>query len=190
MLVVWAHALDDLIPACRDFEEKLIRLVWARRATLVPAPTSPSVSSTPGPVSILATSSAYPSAAPSASDIHLNEKTSGADVAVVPILKNESTSATTNAAAATAAAAASRAANSRNAPRSGGFSLGSLFGYFVSAKKDVAETHGADAEKGGSDVRPTRLLAPFYCGLACALSFCMFLFFGYWSWSMADCILV
>ena len=31
MLVVWAYNLDDIIPHCRDFEDKLIKLVWNQR---------------------------------------------------------------------------------------------------------------------------------------------------------------
>ena len=32
MLVVWAYNLDDIIPHCRDFEDKLIKLVWNHRS--------------------------------------------------------------------------------------------------------------------------------------------------------------
>ena len=39
-------------------------------------------------------------------------------------------------------------------------------GYFVSRQEDVEKS------AAGPSVRPTRLLAPFYCGLACAFSFC------------------
>lgn len=31
VLVVWAYNLDDIIPACADFENKLIKLVWSQR---------------------------------------------------------------------------------------------------------------------------------------------------------------
>ena len=34
MLVVWAYNLDDIIPHCRDFEDKLIKLVWNQRLAL------------------------------------------------------------------------------------------------------------------------------------------------------------
>lgn len=43
VLVVWAYDLDNIIPTCRDFEDKLIKLVWAQRAAFVGAP-SPSAS--------------------------------------------------------------------------------------------------------------------------------------------------
>ncbi|KAI0074901.1 hypothetical protein K474DRAFT_1647395 [Panus rudis PR-1116 ss-1] len=32
VLVVWTYNLDDIIPACKDFEDKLIKLVWKRRS--------------------------------------------------------------------------------------------------------------------------------------------------------------
>ncbi|KZT65726.1 hypothetical protein DAEQUDRAFT_731159 [Daedalea quercina L-15889] len=32
VLVVWSYALDTIIPTCRDFEEKLIQLVWKHRS--------------------------------------------------------------------------------------------------------------------------------------------------------------
>lgn len=31
VLVVWSYHLDTIIPTCRDFEEKLIKLVWDHR---------------------------------------------------------------------------------------------------------------------------------------------------------------
>ena len=35
VLVVWSYSLDNIIPTCRDFEEKSIKLVWNRRSTNV-----------------------------------------------------------------------------------------------------------------------------------------------------------
>ena len=35
VMVVWTYDLDSIIPTCRDFEEKLIKLVWNRRSTNV-----------------------------------------------------------------------------------------------------------------------------------------------------------
>ena len=34
VLVLWSDQLDNIIPLCRDFEDKLIKLVWRARATL------------------------------------------------------------------------------------------------------------------------------------------------------------
>ncbi|KAL4247672.1 Glycosyl transferase family group 2-domain-containing protein [Abortiporus biennis] len=35
VLVVWAYNLDNIIPTCKDFEDKLIKLVWSQRANFV-----------------------------------------------------------------------------------------------------------------------------------------------------------
>ncbi|KAH9938819.1 glycosyl transferase family group 2-domain-containing protein [Epithele typhae] len=35
VLVVWSYQLDSIIPTCRDFEDKLIKLVWNRRSANV-----------------------------------------------------------------------------------------------------------------------------------------------------------
>ncbi|KAH9938818.1 glycosyl transferase family group 2-domain-containing protein [Epithele typhae] len=34
VMVVWTYDLDSIIPTCRDFEEKLIKLVWNRRSAI------------------------------------------------------------------------------------------------------------------------------------------------------------
>jgi hypothetical protein len=38
VLVLWSDSLDNIIPLCRDFEEKLIKLVWRQRTTISTAP--------------------------------------------------------------------------------------------------------------------------------------------------------
>ncbi|THH31668.1 hypothetical protein EUX98_g2509 [Antrodiella citrinella] len=40
VLVVWAYTLDNIIPACKDFEDKMIRLVWNQRSAMSPLLTS------------------------------------------------------------------------------------------------------------------------------------------------------
>lgn len=35
MLVVWSYNLDNIIPTCRDFEDKLLKLVWTQRMAAV-----------------------------------------------------------------------------------------------------------------------------------------------------------
>ena len=78
-MVVWTYDLDSIIPTCRDFEDKLIKLVWNRRAAF--------------------SSSLASSAAPSTfgSDVNLTEKPRGtgaekekdsAAAAVVPAPKD------------------------------------------------------------------------------------------------------
>jgi hypothetical protein len=64
VLVVWSENLDNIIPLCRDFEDNLIKLVWARRHSLT--------SITPGQ-SIAGTSAVTP-VINSASDVLLFEK--------------------------------------------------------------------------------------------------------------------
>ena len=61
MLIVWSYQLDTIIPTCRDFEDKLIKLVWNRRSTAV------SLASPPGSVSDHSPSNG-------SSDAHLTEK--------------------------------------------------------------------------------------------------------------------
>ncbi|KAI0809128.1 glycosyl transferase family group 2-domain-containing protein [Irpex lacteus] len=62
LLIVWAYNLDNIIAACRDFEDQLIALVWKQRSAFASIDTS-----------------AAPSAAPSSagSDANLTEKPSG-----------------------------------------------------------------------------------------------------------------
>lgn len=70
MLVVWSDNLDNIIDLCREFEEKLIKLVWRSRNLLLAQspPTDSSLSST------------------TSSNVNLNEKQAGTttDVVVVP----------------------------------------------------------------------------------------------------------
>lgn len=72
VLVVWSYNLDSIIPTCRDFEDKLIKLVWKRRSAFASL-----------------ASSIAPSTAPS--DVNLNEKSDTALVtekaAVIPTPK-------------------------------------------------------------------------------------------------------
>ncbi|ETW76544.1 hypothetical protein HETIRDRAFT_480674 [Heterobasidion irregulare TC 32-1] len=63
VLVVWSDNLDMIIPLCLDFDDKLIKLVWALRGTFSLAS---SVNSTVG--------SSVPSTSNSASEIQLFEK--------------------------------------------------------------------------------------------------------------------
>jgi hypothetical protein len=48
VLVLWSDNLDNIIPLCRDFEEKLIKLVWRQRVAISAAPSEilpPTISS-------------------------------------------------------------------------------------------------------------------------------------------------
>ena len=78
VLVVWSDSLDNIIPLCRDFEDHLIKLVWARRHSLMSIAPGPSIPATP------AGTSADNSVANSASDVQLNEKPQEQETAQAP----------------------------------------------------------------------------------------------------------
>lgn len=63
VLIVWSDDIDNIVPLCQDFEEKLMKLVWRARVTT-------------GSSSIITSGSATGSVAPSttASDVNLTEK--------------------------------------------------------------------------------------------------------------------
>ncbi|KAI1784474.1 glycosyl transferase family group 2-domain-containing protein [Ganoderma leucocontextum] len=46
VMVVWTYDLDSIIPTCRDFEEKLIKLVWTHRSAFTSLASSASPSTT------------------------------------------------------------------------------------------------------------------------------------------------
>ncbi|KAH9850477.1 glycosyl transferase family group 2-domain-containing protein [Lenzites betulinus] len=52
VLVIWSYNLDSIIPTCRDFEDKLIKLVWKRRSAFVPPPSSVSPSTATSAVNL------------------------------------------------------------------------------------------------------------------------------------------
>jgi hypothetical protein len=138
VIVVWSDNFDDIIPLCRDFEEKLIKLVWRCRRMPFSAPNTP-LSTNP--------------ASAVASDANLAVKDPVITEAI-PVTEKE-----------------------RNNVRSKSMSKKSRWGWSWRA---TPEKQGAsddlDLEKEASSVtkgpRPIRLYAPFYCGLATALSIC------------------
>ena len=134
VLVVWSFNLDDIIQTAHDFDEKLIKLVWARRAELTSMSSSAPQSNTG--------SDAYLTEKPEAGH-GINEKE------VAAIVKEKETS---------------KRDKDKQKKKKRSCRLG--LGYFVSSKEDVEKTAGGPSE------RPMRLMAPIYCGLACALSFC------------------
>lgn len=131
VLVVWAYNFDDIIPACRDFEERLVQFLLSQR---------PSYSAL--------VQSVAPSATASAVFLDSDDK--------VAQTVDEKPSLTAVVATSTPATKQDKA---RTCPHVG------VFHYFVSSKDDVERI--AD----GPSARPMRLLAPFYSGLAGALSF-------------------
>ena len=127
VLVIWSYNLDNIIPTCKDFEDKLIKLVWNQRSAFASLVSS-TVASTTG------------------SDVNLTEKTKEAGVVddkeVAAIVEKKKT-------------------GKKSKRRCG-------LGYWFSDQTDVEKT--AD----GPSPRPVRLFAPFYGGVAAALSLCSF----------------
>lgn len=61
VLIVWSYNLDNIIPTCRDFEEKLIKFVWHRRLESVSmASTTVSLSNTSSGVNLTEASKEQP----------------------------------------------------------------------------------------------------------------------------------
>ncbi|KAI0808314.1 glycosyl transferase family group 2-domain-containing protein [Fomes fomentarius] len=52
VMVVWTYDLDSIIPTCRDFEEKLIKLVWTRRSAFASLASSAAPSTTASDVNL------------------------------------------------------------------------------------------------------------------------------------------
>ncbi|KAJ7758797.1 glycosyl transferase family group 2-domain-containing protein [Mycena maculata] len=81
VLIVWSDNIDNIVPLCSDFEEKLMKLVWRARMTNASA-------------SIISAGSVTASVAPSttASDVNLSEKPrppSVADAAATAVAQAE-----------------------------------------------------------------------------------------------------
>ena len=51
-MVVWTYDLESIIPTCRDFEEKLIKLVWTRRSAFASLASSAAPSTTASNVNL------------------------------------------------------------------------------------------------------------------------------------------
>jgi len=129
VLVIWAYNLDNIIPLCKDFEEKLIKMVWKRQSTFSSLASSP-MSSTAG------------------SEEDLQQKEGATQVTIAQLNEKE----------------IQELEQKQDYTKSKKSRRFFAWNYFVSGKDDVEKT--AD----GPSHRPTRLLAPFYGGLAAALS--------------------
>ena len=129
-IVVWADSFENIMPLCRDLEEKMIKLVWRHRHSVARSET-PTGSADVSAVSSVATS-----------NVNLTER------AVVE-KERANTSATSKPNAAW------------------------RWHWRSTLKTDAPRS--SDPEKEGAEEkepRPVRLYAPFYCGLAVALSIC------------------
>ncbi|THH11529.1 hypothetical protein EW145_g574 [Phellinidium pouzarii] len=154
VLVIWSDNLDYIIPVCRDFEDKLIKLVWRAR----PPMSSNASAVTAGSLGTLGpTSSVAPSMANLTGAVKEKEDESAIRVAEAAI--NEE------------AAAELRAQAKKS------------FGWFgwrtTKGKKGLtAPDMGSggrteklgEAEADGPEARPIRLFAPIYGGLGAGMS--------------------
>lgn len=149
MLLVWSDNLDTIIPTCRDFEDKLIKLVWRARPPLSSSASALTAGSL-GSMSTALQSSA--SASASAQNISSQEKLSPGQRAG-------------DAAPAEDADAPAKT----DAPKKRSF----LFGWRVTgsaAKAGAKKTGEKDVEAWKPEPRPLRLFAPIYGGLGAGLS--------------------
>lgn len=159
MLVVWAYDLDNIIPTCRDFEDKLIKLVWSSRLALVGSGSF-----------VIGSSSAIGSpAVGSEVGLNLNEKSTPEGDAAAKEGEGEAEGNGLTEKEVAARVSQKVQSSKRKHGGAGGKSRGCRLGlgYFVSRQEDV-EKEGST----GGEERPQRLLAPLYAGIAAGLSVC------------------
>ncbi|OJA18960.1 hypothetical protein AZE42_06040 [Rhizopogon vesiculosus] len=134
VIVVWSDSFDGIIPLCRDFEEKLIKLVWRYRRMALSGHSAPPSTNSPSVVA-------------SAANLVIKDTVLTESIPVTEKERNNVRSKTSS--------NKSRWCWRWRVPQGG-------------------STDDPDLEKEASSVtkgpRPIRLYAPFYCGLATALS--------------------
>lgn len=141
--MIWSDNLDNIIPICRDFEDKLIKLVWRAR---------PALSSSASAITAGSLGSVLPSSAPSYQN--LTEKIGIVDVRAVEAAEKEQE-------AKEVRAKANKGFN--------WFGWTTSKGKKGLSSGDRTEKLG-DAEADGPESRPIRLFAPIYGGLGAGLS--------------------
>ncbi|KAI5123019.1 hypothetical protein M0805_007640 [Coniferiporia weirii] len=154
VLVIWSDNLDSIIPVCRDFEDKLIKLVWRARPPL----SSNASAITAGSLGSLGLSL---SLAPSSQNLTgaVNEKAEASSTNTSEVVVDE------------------KAVAEQRAQAKKGFNW---FGWRTTKSKKglTAPSRGSggrteklgDAEADGPEPRPIRLFAPIYGGCGAALS--------------------
>uniref|UniRef100_A0A8H7XRP5 Glycosyltransferase 2-like domain-containing protein n=1 Tax=Psilocybe cubensis TaxID=181762 RepID=A0A8H7XRP5_PSICU len=140
VLVVWSDNLDNIVPLCNEFEEKLMKLVWRSRHH-----TTPSIVTS-------ASNSSAPSTA--ASNVNLNEKTTRSSITVPD--------------PAVVSAALAEKEVTTAAPETPPKKKFWNWSWKLSAKKSPSAS--SDPEKRAAQARPIRLFAPIYGGLGLGLS--------------------
>jgi len=137
VVVIWTEDLDQIIPMCEEFNEKLMKYVWRSREKIHSASTSVATSVAPSTTALNMNlndpqSSSFPSA--------------GAGAVTVDSPPEQT-----------------KPQKSRTCK-------------ILDWRRATSRTNEADPEKGADALalRPMRLLAPIYGGLAAALSLCMY----------------
>lgn len=158
VLIVWSDDIDNIVPLCADFEEKLMKLVWRSRTRSTHGSASVITAGSIGTASATASVAPSTSASTTASDVNLTSD---------PNRKMASV--------AEAAAVVQSQSEKATAKKGWGWS------WKLSSKKSAAAAaaKGGDPEKGanavsetGREARPIRLFAPIYGGLGAGLSVC------------------
>jgi hypothetical protein len=156
VLIVWSDDIDNIVPLCADFEEKLMKLVWRSRTRSTHGSASVITAGSIGTASATASVAPSTSASTTASDVNLASTDPGKMASV-----------------AEAAAVVQSQSEKATAKKGWGWS------WKLSSKKSASATKGGDPEKGanavsetGREARPIRLFAPIYGGLGAGLSFC------------------
>lgn len=141
VMVIWADNFDNIIPLCRDLEEKLIKLIWRYRHLTSSATTAPSSTNIV---------SAIASAIGSATSF---EEKDPVLTETIPVTEKEQKN--------------SRSKSSPKSSRWGWNWRASPEKRSAQANEHDVEKEGSSGSPGP---RPLRLYAPFYCGLATGLS--------------------
>lgn len=142
VMVVWSDNLDSIIPLCRDFEAKLMKLVWKARRTIG--------------------SSIFGSAATSTV-----ASTTGSIVSLPSISKVQQQQGTAVDAPAVVAALAEQ-----QQPKPQPKAKRTWWGWRLSPKPASAAQSEDVEKGFVPELRPMRMFSPIYTGLACALSIC------------------
>ena len=162
-MVVWSDNLDTIIPTCREFEDKLIKLVWRSRPALTSSASALTAGSLGTVVTNAPSTTGFNITAPSGtvllpsttpSSIGLDEKSGASGDLIVPELKSKE-----------AEKAVDKSAKAKKKNNKGK----SLFGWRVKAHDPSTDLE--DGENNGKpEARPIRLFAPIYGGLGAGLS--------------------
>lgn len=147
-MVIWSDDLDSIIPTCRDFEDRLIKLLWRSRP-----PMSQYSTSVPGSVSGHGSVRDFTGATGLLDGAHLATRLGGSN-------RDSRGSGTDTATGESAGAGA------------GDVEKGVGAGEMDEKKRGWFRRKGGRRKRAVAEDRPIRLFAPVYNGIAGALSFC------------------